>query len=57
MQQTEFDLIAAINYLRQLPRTDLESMGKEAQRVLGETLSQELLCGRLCDGLELVLGG
>jgi hypothetical protein len=32
-------------------------MGLEAQRVLGENLSQELLCGRLCDGLELVLGG
>ena len=46
--------IAAINYLRQLPRSDLESMGKEAQRVLGETLSQELLCGQLCDGLELI---
>lgn len=48
--------IAAINYLRQLPRSDLESMGKEAQRVLGETLSQELLCGQLCDGLELIYG-
>ncbi|CAN5590249.1 glycosyltransferase family 4 protein [soil metagenome] len=48
--------IAAINFLRQLPRSDLDSMGRDAQRVLGETLSQELLCGRLCDGLELVLG-
>jgi hypothetical protein len=48
--------ISAINYLRQLPRSELDSMGQEAQRVLGETLSQELLCGRLCDGLELVYG-
>jgi len=39
-----------------MPRQQLDAMGQIAQRVLGENLSQELLCGRLCDGLEITLG-
>jgi len=31
-----------------------ESMGATAQQVLSENLSQSILCGRMCDGLELV---
>ena len=49
--------IEAIRKLRDTPREKLAEMGAEAQRVLGQNLGQELLCGRLCDGLELVLGG
>ena len=47
--------IAAIERLRATPREQLDAMGATAQRVLGAHLSQELLCGRLCDGLELAL--
>ena len=33
---------------------ELEAMGQTAQRLLSSTLSQSILCGRMCDGLELV---
>jgi hypothetical protein len=45
--------IEAIRKLRQTPTPERRRMGEVAQRVLGESLSQEILCGRLCDGLEL----
>ena len=48
--------LAAIEQFRAMPRQQLDAMGQIAQRVLGENLSQELLCGRLCDGLEITLG-
>ena len=32
------------------------TQGAVAQQVLAGSLSQELLCGRMCDGLELVFG-
>jgi colanic acid biosynthesis glycosyl transferase WcaI len=34
----------------------LRAMGAEAQEVLGQSLGQKLLCGRLCDGIEKTLG-
>ena len=48
--------IAAISYLRQLSQAERDAMGRRAQQVLQQNLSQEMLCGQLCDGLELVLG-
>jgi hypothetical protein len=47
--------VATIERLRNTPREQLDAMGRTAQQVLGANLSQELLCGRLCDGLELAL--
>jgi glycosyltransferase involved in cell wall biosynthesis len=48
--------VRAIEQLKSMPRQQLDAMGQTAQRVLGQSLSQEMLCGRLCDGLEIVLG-
>jgi glycosyltransferase involved in cell wall biosynthesis len=48
--------IRAIEQLRSMPRERLDAMGQAAQRVLGQSLSQELLCGQLCDGLEIAVG-
>jgi hypothetical protein len=47
--------IAAIDRLRTSDPQTLGHMGRLAQQVLNENLSQELLCGRFCDGLELIL--
>jgi len=49
--------IEAIELLRRTSRAELDRMGTVAQRVLGRTLSQEILCGRMCDGLSLAFGG
>ncbi len=38
------------------PQNQLAEMGRRAQRVLHETMSQEALCGRLCDDLQSALG-
>jgi hypothetical protein len=46
--------IETIKRLRAADPAELRRMGKIAQRVLGKSLSQELLCGRMCDGLVLV---
>jgi glycosyltransferase involved in cell wall biosynthesis len=47
--------IQAIEKLRQSDPSVLKQMGKIAQQVLHQRYSQELLCGRYCDGLELIL--
>lgn len=46
--------VRAIETLKSLPRAELESMGRDGQHVLAGSLSQDILCPRLCDGLELV---
>jgi len=46
--------IAAIRRLQQLPREQLEQMGLRGQKLLAGRLSQDVLCRRFCDGLELV---
>ena len=51
------DLQGAINAIQQLqssPFDKRETMGATAQHVLSQSLSQSILCGRMCDGLELV---
>ncbi len=45
--------IDAINQLRNTSPADRARMGRDAQQVLATSLSQQILCGRLCDGLEL----
>jgi glycosyltransferase involved in cell wall biosynthesis len=47
--------VNAINQLRNTNPATLERMGRIGQNVLYENLSQDILCGRFCDGLELVL--
>lgn len=47
--------VTAIRRLRDLPEEKRRAMGREAQRVLRATLSQSLLCGRLCDAMERAL--
>jgi hypothetical protein len=47
--------VDAINRLRGTDPAILRRMGQIAQHALHENLSQELLCGRFCDGLELIL--
>ena len=49
--------IEAVERLRQTSRDELNRMGAVAQQVLGRNLSQEILCGRMCDGLSLAFGG
>jgi len=44
--------IAAIRRLREMPPTQLQSMGQTAQTVLEQSLSQSLLCGQFCDFVE-----
>jgi hypothetical protein len=46
--------VAAIRQLKSLSREELERMGRDGQQVLAGSLSQDILCPRLCDGLELV---
>lgn len=53
------DVDGAVNALQRLaatPQDELDRMGNLAQDVLGRTLSQELLCGRFCDGMSILLG-
>jgi glycosyltransferase involved in cell wall biosynthesis len=47
--------VSAIQQLRSTNPATLERMGRVGQTVLYENLSQDILCGRFCDGLELVL--
>ncbi|MDA8377710.1 MAG: glycosyltransferase family 4 protein, partial [Planctomycetia bacterium] len=44
--------VATITTIRNTPQAELARMGRKAQRLLKETLSQEILCGRFCDHLE-----
>ena len=44
----------AIHSLKTATPQQREAMGITAQRVLSSSLSQSILCGRMCDGLELV---
>jgi hypothetical protein len=49
------EAVKAISDLRSTARERLTEMGQTAQRVLDSSLSQNLLCGRLCDRLEAML--
>ena len=44
--------VDTIKTIRNTPQAELARMGRKAQRLLKETLSQEILCGRFCDELE-----
>ena len=44
--------VEVIKTIRNTPQAELARMGRKAQRLLKETLSQEILCGRFCDELE-----
>jgi len=46
--------VAAIRKLIAVSADQRAEMGQTAQEVLSSSLSQEILCGRMCDGLELV---
>jgi hypothetical protein len=46
--------IDTIKRIRATDRAELDRMGQTAQTLLAGSLSQEILCGRMCDGLELV---
>jgi hypothetical protein len=46
--------IRAIRELQNLTPQQRQAMGDRAQHVLSGAFSQELLCNRLCDGLQLV---
>jgi glycosyltransferase involved in cell wall biosynthesis len=48
-------VVQSIQRLSREPREVLESMGREGQQVLRHSLSQQILCGRFCDGMELML--
>lgn len=45
--------LKAIETLRSFPPEQRDQMGRTAQTVLQNTLSQDILCGRFCDGVEL----
>ena len=47
--------VDAIVRLRDMPAEQRRTMGRKAQHVLRATLSQSLLCGRLCDAMERAL--
>lgn len=49
--------ISAIRHLRALSHEKRETMGRSAQRVMSERLSQKILCTRFCDYLEQALEG
>ena len=44
--------VAAIRQFREMPPTQLQSMGQTAQTILEQSLSQSQLCGQLCDFVE-----
>ena len=44
--------VATIEKIRNTPQADLARMGRKAQRLLKENLSQQILAGRFCDSLE-----
>ncbi|MDW8261695.1 MAG: glycosyltransferase family 4 protein [Phycisphaerales bacterium] len=45
--------VNAIYALKNLPEEVRQEMGRRGQRLLAGRLSQQVLCGRFCDGLEL----
>jgi colanic acid biosynthesis glycosyl transferase WcaI len=47
--------IQAINRMRALPADELHEMGRIAQRIMQQSLSQQILCARLGDHLERAL--
>ena len=47
--------VDALRSLRALPEEARREMGRSAQHVLRASLSQSLLCGRLCDAMERAL--
>jgi glycosyltransferase involved in cell wall biosynthesis len=49
--------IAAIERLRNTDPSELKRTGALGQQVLRGNLSQELLCGQFCEGLETAFGG
>jgi glycosyltransferase involved in cell wall biosynthesis len=58
-QVTHGDVDGALRTIaefRAKPKDQLRAMGAEAQQVLGQSLSQKLLCGKLCDAIEKTLG-
>ena len=46
--------VGAIRSLQGMTEADRRAMGMTAQEMLQKSLSQSILCGRFCDGLELV---
>jgi len=48
-------MLQVIEQFRAMPIEKRTEMGQEAQRVLGESLSQKMLCGKLCDAVEKAL--
>lgn len=48
---------AAIRKFAAMPKEDLNRMGNMGRNVLRESLSQELLCGKFCDAVEIALSG
>lgn len=52
------DVDGAVRTIREIQQTSpeqLDEMGRAAQRVLAGSLSQQILCKRFCDGIELVM--
>jgi glycosyltransferase involved in cell wall biosynthesis len=49
--------VRAIQSLRDMPAEQRQQMGRAGQQALTASLSQQLLCGKLCDELEDVFGG
>lgn len=47
--------VATLNALAALPQTELDEMGATARRVLTQSLSQQLLCGQMCDRIEALM--
>jgi colanic acid biosynthesis glycosyl transferase WcaI len=48
------EAVNAIRTLQAMPAQERQAMGELAQRALFQAFSQETLCSRLCDGLQLV---
>lgn len=49
--------VRTIRQIRSTPTEQLKEMGRRAQQTLATSLSEDILCNRLCDGIELVLRG
>jgi glycosyltransferase involved in cell wall biosynthesis len=47
--------VAAVEKFRDTPPEQMRTMGEKALAVMQRTLSQKLLCGRLCDAVEAAL--
>jgi len=47
--------VRTIQEIQQTPPERLNEMGRKAQQVLATSLSQDILCNRFCDGIELVM--